>query len=98
MTATASLSNGAELEKPSKASPPVRSAIFWATGWMPPPVIEATRGRSSVGVISRGPPQPPRPLVTRTDLYSVMESGFPSLVASVAGLVEAEAGEVGDDH
>ena len=30
-------------------------------------------GRSSVGVISRGPPQPPRPLLTRTDLYSVME-------------------------
>src|SRR6478752_1202272 len=96
MTATAILSNGAELEKPSKASPPVRSAILWATGWMPPPVIEATRGRSSDGVISRGPPQPPRPLVTLTDLYSVM-----SLVslrwALVAGLVQAEAGEVGDD-
>jgi hypothetical protein len=40
MTATAILSNGAELLKPSKASPPVSSAIRWATGWMPPPVTE----------------------------------------------------------
>jgi hypothetical protein len=40
MTATAILSKGAELLKPSKASPPVSSAIFAATGWMPPPVTE----------------------------------------------------------
>jgi hypothetical protein len=67
MTATAILSNGAPLAKPSKASPPVRSAIFWATGWMPPPVMEAISGLSSLGVMVSGPPHPPWPLLTWTD-------------------------------
>jgi hypothetical protein len=38
MTAQAIFSNLAELLKPSNGSPPVRSAMRWATGWIPPPV------------------------------------------------------------
>src|SRR5215208_680098 len=103
MTATAILSKGAELLKPSKASPPVISAIRWATGWMPPPVTEYISLRSSVGLMVSGPPQPPRPASTRTALYSaIVEPPRPlwrrsPYLPRLLG-VQTEAEQVGDDH
>src|SRR5512132_1011530 len=98
MTATAILSNGAELLKPSKASPPVSSAIRWATGWMPPPVPEEISFLSSVGLMVSGPPQPPRPASTRTALYSAMLRNLLVPGCRLLAGVEAEAEQVGDPH
>src|SRR5512132_1467690 len=98
MTATAILSNGAELLKPSKASPPVSSAIRWATGWMPPPVPEEISFLSSVGLMVSGPPQPPRPASTRTALYSAMRWNLLVPGCRLLAGVEAEAEQVGDHH
>jgi hypothetical protein len=72
MTAQAILSNLTVDLNASNASPPVSSAIFCATGWMPPPVMQAMIGLSSLGEIVSGPPQPPGPAETLTLLYSLM--------------------------
>jgi hypothetical protein len=40
MTATAISSKPAFDLNPSNGLPPLRSAIRWATGWIPPPVTE----------------------------------------------------------
>jgi len=66
ITAHNTFASGMLLVNPSTASAPDSSAIFTATGWIPPPVTDNTTFFSSVGTSVNPEPQPPRPRVTFT--------------------------------
>src|SRR6266540_81318 len=88
--------------------PPVSSAIFLASGWIPPPVIDTMYSLPGFGSMVSGPPQPRDPFSTRTFLNvlgsaSVMWHLHPAgsgllFGPSLRRRVQAEAGEVRDHH